>query len=192
MSGALDRSLPTFARVFAAAGYETAASANGTLAVHRATTDSTCTTRDGRCGARAAVVAFLGKRTTGSSARPLLLIVSWLNPHDIYDVLAQTPSARALAAARLPANLTDDLGTKPLPQRHFLDQDQGRPFVGATPEVWRRYRAFYNELVETVDREIGTVLGALPRCDVAPITIFSRSRRLRRRARIAAKGTCNV
>ena len=39
--------------------------------------------------------------------------------------------------------------------------------------MWRRYRAFYNGLVETVDREIGTVLDAVERSDVPPITVFS-------------------
>ena len=41
------------------------------------------------------------------------------------------------------------------------------------PGVWRRYRAFYNGLVETVDREIGTVLSALERTQVPRITVFS-------------------
>jgi arylsulfatase A-like enzyme len=98
--------------------------------------------------------------------------VSWLNPHDIYGVLsAPPPPPQALAAARLPGNVTDDLRLKPFPQRHYLDADQGKPFVGAGSDVWRRYRAFYNGLVETVDGEIGIVLDAMK--DTTPITVFT-------------------
>ena len=174
MSAALDPSLPTVARVLAAAGYETAyfgkwhlggTPGNYGFEVHDAKVD------DATLAQR--VVGFLEKRTANKSARPLLLIVSWLNPHDIYSVFSKTPSARALANVRLPANLTDDLRDKPFPQRHYLEQDQGKPFVGAQADVWRRYRAFYNELVETVDREMGTVLAALGRHGDPPITIFS-------------------
>lgn len=119
-------------------------------------------------------MTFVQKRAATGTRRPLFLVVSWLNPHDIYGVLtAAPPDARALAAARLPSNLVDDLRHKPFPQRHYLEEDQGKPFVGAEREVWRRYRAFYNGLVETVDREIGTVLDALARRDVPPITVFS-------------------
>jgi arylsulfatase A-like enzyme len=174
MSAELDRSLPTFARVFAAAGYDTAYFGKWHLGgtpgdygfeVHDARVDDETLARR--------VTTFLQERGGSNTPRPLLLFVSWLNPHEIYGVLTKTPSARALAEARLPSNLVDDLKDKPFPQRHFLEQDQGRPFVGAGADVWRRYRAFYNELVETVDAEMGAVLAALPRRDVPPITIFS-------------------
>lgn len=174
MSGPLDRSLPTFAGVLSAAGYDTAYFGKWHLGgtprdygfdVHDARVD------DRTLAPR--VISYLEQRAAHKSTRPLLLIVSWLNPHEIYSVLSKTPSARAVPAARLPSNLTDSLRDKPFPQRHYLEQDQGKPFVGADSDVWRRYRAFYNELVETVDREIGTVLDALPRRDIPPITIFS-------------------
>ena len=174
MSPALDRSLPTLARVLAAAGYETAYFGKWHLGgtpgeygfeVHDERVD------DATLAPR--VVAFLRTRAATKPTRPLLLIVSWLNPHEIYSVLSQTPSASAMANVRLPSNLIDDLRNKPFPQRHYLEEDQGRPFVAAGPDVWRRYRAFYNGLVETVDREIGTVLAALGRDGDPPITIFS-------------------
>jgi arylsulfatase A-like enzyme len=175
MSEALDRTLPTLGRVFAAAGYETAYFGKWHLggtpgeygfAVHDSAIGDRTLARD--------VVAFLRQRADGARRKPLVLVVSWLDPHDIYGVLnAPLPDARALGAVRLPDNLVDDLGTKPFPQRHYLQDDQGRPFVGADREIWRRYRAFYNGLVEKVDREIGSVLAALPQGRVAPITVFS-------------------
>ena len=173
MSAALDRSLPTFARVLGAAGYESAYFGKwhlgGTPAdygfdVHdQRIDDRTLATR---------VIAFLEKRSE-KPERPLLLVVSWLNPHEIYGVLSKTPSTRSGVGTGLPPNLIDDLRDKPFPQRHYLEQDQGKPFVGADVDVWRRYRGYYNELVEAVDGEIGKVLGALVRRDVPPITIFS-------------------
>ena len=175
MSSALDRSLPTLGRIFAAAGYETAYFGKWHLGgtpgdygfeSHDSTIDDTTLARR--------VVGFVQKRPVNDARKPLLLVVSWLDPHDIYNVFtAAPPDARALAAARLPSNLIDDLQHKPFPQRHYLEEDQGKPFAGAGREVWRRYRAFYNGLVETVDREIGTVLDAFAASDVPPITIFT-------------------
>lgn len=175
MSVALDRSLPTLGRVFAAAGYETAYFGKWHLGgtpgeygfeSHNSGISDPMLARQ--------VVPYVQKRAASGTRRPLFLIVSWLNPHDIYNVLtAAQPDAHALTTARLPSNLVDDLRHKPFPQRHYLEEDQGKPFVGADRDVWRRYRAFYNGLVETVDREIGTVLNALERSDIPPITVFS-------------------
>jgi choline-sulfatase len=175
MSGALDPSLPTLGRVFASAAYDTAYFGKwhlgGTPGEYGFESHDSTIDDDSLAGR---VVTFLRTRAANGTRRPLLLVVSFLNPHDIYGVLAApAPPAQALTRARLPANLVDDLRHKPFAQRHFLEQDQGRPYVDADPQVWRRYRAFYNSLVETVDREIGVVLDALPPTGVPPITIFS-------------------
>jgi arylsulfatase A-like enzyme len=175
MSEALDSSIPTVGRAFAAAGYDTAYFGKWHLggtpgdygfATHDARIDDeTLATR---------VIDFLQARDTGAPRPPLLLVVSWLNPHDIYGVLgAPMPEADRMAAVRLPPNLVDDLTAKPFPQRHYLEADQGRPFLGADAAVWRRYRVFYNRLVERVDGEIGRVRAALASRSAAPITVFS-------------------
>lgn len=173
MSRALDMSVPNIARVFAAVGYETAYFGKWHLgppptqygfAAGSMTRDRMLTER---------IIEYLRARPARTSRRPLLLFVSYTNPHDIYSVLnAPPPPATALAAVRLPSNLVDDLSQKPLPQRQYLEMDQGKPFVGADRDVWRRYRAFYNGLVESVDREIGTILDELRRSGT-PITVFS-------------------
>ena len=174
MSGPLDRSLPTLGRLFRAAGYETAYF--GKWHLGGSPGDYGFETHDSKVHdptLASRVVAYLRSRAAPGK-RPLLLIVSWLNPHDIYNVAeAPPPGARADAAVRLPSNMADDLRNKPFPQRHYLEEDQGKPFVGADRTMWRRYRAFYNELVETVDREIGTVLDAVAPGDALPITVFS-------------------
>ena len=175
MSPALDRSFATLGSVFGTAGYDTAYF--GKWHLGGTPGDYGFETHDSRINdatLAARVTDYLQTRATAGASKPLLLIVSWLNPHDIYGVLkAQPPDARRLTATRLPSNLVDTLEQKPFPQRHYLEADQGRPFVGADEAVWRRYRAFYNGLIETVDREIGLVLEALPRRDLPPITVFS-------------------
>jgi arylsulfatase A-like enzyme len=175
MSAALDRSLPTLGKVFAAAGYETAYFGKwhlGATPGEYGFESHDSTIRDDALARR--VVQFVQKRRANQVRKPLFLIASWINPHDIYGVLTSPPpEPRALAAARLPSNLVDDLRRKPFPQRHYLEEDQGKPFVGADRDMWRRYRAFYNRLVESVDREIGTVLDALKGGDVPPITVFT-------------------
>ena len=95
MSGALDRSLPTLGRVFSAAGYETAYFGKWHLGatpgeygfqVHNSTIGDRTLAEE--------VLAFLQKRVGGNARKPLLLVVSWLNPHDIYEVLDAEAAGR--------------------------------------------------------------------------------------------------
>ncbi len=175
MSDALDRSLPTMGRVFANGGYDTAYF--GKWHLGGTPGDYGFATHDSRIEDRtlaSRVTAFLRKRTASGARKPLLLIVSWLNPHDVYGALrAPAPDAAALVRTTLTQNLVDDLQQKPFPQRHYLEADQGRPYVGADRDVWRRYRAFYNSLIEEVDGQIGSVMEALPSSGVPPIVVFS-------------------
>ncbi|HLH75153.1 MAG TPA: sulfatase-like hydrolase/transferase, partial [Chloroflexota bacterium] len=93
-------------------------------------------------------------------AEPWCAVVSFINPHDIYR-LSRDPSYPIRDDADLPANLLDDLDHKPSPQRQFLTDDQGQPFVGAPRETWLRYRSAYADLLEQVDACLGQVLRAL-------------------------------
>jgi arylsulfatase A-like enzyme len=93
-------------------------------------------------------------------AEPWCAAVSFYNPHDIYR-LSRDRFYPIRADATLPANRHDDLASKPAPQRWFLTEDQGRPFVQATDEDWLRYRSAYADLLERVDANLGTVLGGL-------------------------------
>src|SRR5579859_5501126 len=76
---------------------------------------------------------------------PWCAVVSFTNPHDIYR-LSREPMYPIRADATLPGNLRDDLATKPEPQRRFLADDQGRPFMGADETMWLRYRSAYADL----------------------------------------------
>src|SRR5437867_4141076 len=136
MSPALDRSLPTLGRVFAAAGYQTAYFGKWHLGGDAG--DYGFEVHDsGRAedsGLVSRVRTFLRKRAEAGAAKPMLLVASWLNPHEIYAVVnppEHDPAAEARVA--LPESLADDLSGKPFPQRHYLAEDQGRPFRSYTP-----------------------------------------------------------
>lgn len=177
-SGPADTTIPTLGTVFAAAGYETAwygkwhlgndpGKAGFRIHAERRGRDERAT-RD--------AVALLEKR----SPKPLLVVVSYLNPHDIYHDSPRPGKRGKPAAAReelwkapLPVSLADDLSTKPAPQRRFREEDQGTVSLDYTPEDWRLYRYNYHLLVEKVDREVGKVLEAVERRGGNPIVVLT-------------------
>jgi hypothetical protein len=72
----------------------------------------------------------------------------------------------------LPSNLVDDLQRNPFRSSGTSAKTKGSP---SSPPTRRcgRYQAFYNRLVEAVDRQIGTVLDAVEQSKVPSITVFS-------------------
>ncbi|HEV8130290.1 MAG TPA: sulfatase-like hydrolase/transferase [Acidobacteriota bacterium] len=162
-SAPLDPQISSLGKIFSQAGYQTAYFGKWHLGngprLHGFDIDGS---GDGRAVA-AGVINFLNKRSAASGMRrPLLLFVSWLNPHEIYQIAGQVDtSGLRLAGLSLPQSLSDDLSQKPVPQRLYLQEDQGKPFRSYTANDWLRYIAFYNSLVEKVDQEIGRVLQAL-------------------------------
>ncbi len=97
---------------------------------------------------------------------PWLAIVSLLQPHDIYlypgDAEKQAEAAMPIRAGIAPpASDASDLASRPAPQQRFNDEDQGVATAGYDAEEWRRYRSYYYELIEDVDRNLGVVLDAV-------------------------------
>lgn len=92
--------------------------------------------------------------------RPLLQIVSFIDPHDIYK-LNKDPNAERPPAKEAWPSQSDTLDTKPWPQRHFRDFDQGKPLKDFGDEDWEYYRRFYASKVEKVDGYLGQILDAL-------------------------------
>ena len=171
MSPALDRSFATLGSVFGTAGYDTVYFGKWHLGGY--------TRRLRVRNARPRINdATLAARVRGLQTRATLARASpccWSFP-------GSTLTTFTAFSRRNPCDVSRPRGfpqtrrharAEAVSQRHYLEADQGRPFVGADETVWRRYRAFYNGLIETVDREIGLVLEALPRRDLAPITVFS-------------------
>jgi len=167
MSGPLDPKTTTIGEIFAAAGYETAYFGKWHLGSdpgrHGFETHDISNPRGNNLTKR--VLAFLEKRQANARQaplRPLLLIVSYINPHDIYQITKATEKDLVpLKPIRLPMNLADDLVTKPSPQRQFRNDDQGSPIRTYSHDDWRRYITFYYLLTEKVDAEIGHVVRAV-------------------------------
>ncbi len=100
---------------------------------------------------------------------PWLAVVSFVNPHDIYE-FPRRPDQPVRPGVTVPPSLGDDLSTKPAAQRRFLHEDQGRPLVGADADRWLRYRSLYGDLIGGVDACLGRVLEVLDRRALWPQT----------------------
>ena len=94
-------------------------------------------------------------------AGPWLAWVSVLNPHNIYDFIGRRSSVEPRPGVRPPSTSRGDLAGKPLAQRQFLNDDQGRPTLQYTAEDWIRYRSYYCALIEKADQCFGTVLSVV-------------------------------
>ncbi|MBI2947250.1 MAG: sulfatase-like hydrolase/transferase [Verrucomicrobia bacterium] len=250
MSPALDPAIPSLGKIFAAAGYETAYF--GKWHLGRTPRDHGFQTsgaeRNDEEATRQAVAFLNQHRAAAAPPRPLLLVISWVNPHDIYEVnrvnardssepqarsrdiqngraarrslpphpdplpqgegirqparrdtesarlvqqrrsdlplpkregrgegegSAATPAADSLPRLPLPKSLNDDLATKPFPQRHYLEADQGRAVQNYQPEDWRRYLALYRHLTAKVDSQIGEVVAALRQSNPNALIVLS-------------------
>lgn len=170
MSGPLDRKLPNLGSHFRSAGYQTAYFGKWHLGGQPSDYGfeiSVSPAGDEQVTGR--VLEFLKSR---KDPRPLLLIVSWLNPHEIYGANRAAP-ASPRAEVRAPASARDDLQLKPLPQRQFLNEDQGKPYRAYTPEAWRRYRSYYYRLIEDVDAQMGSVVKSLRAGSPEALVLFS-------------------
>ncbi len=96
----------------------------------------------------------------GQGEEPWLAMVSFVNPHDIYNFPRRSDYPVRPEVAP-PPSLGDDLAAKPSAQARFLHEDQGRPLVGADEERWRQYRSMYYDLVGEVDGHLGRLLDVL-------------------------------
>ena len=138
MSAALDVTIPSLGSVFSKAGYQTAYFGKWHLskspAEHGFHTVAVSSGRE----ISLRVADFVRQFQSQANRPPLLLVVSWINPHDIYFInRANTVVAQEIKAI-LPKSLDDDLSKKPFPQRHFLAEDQGVPFKNYTKQLSRR------------------------------------------------------
>ncbi len=104
----------------------------------------------------AAAAEWIGGR---AGPGPWAAVVSFVRPHDIYHVWRHEGPVRPGLSA--PAGDTGDLRGRAPAQRVYLEEDQGRPLVGAGPQEWLRYRSRYAEQIEQVDASLGVVLAAL-------------------------------
>lgn len=177
MSAPLDPRVPGLGSVFAQAGYGTAYFGKWHLGPdptpHGWQTGDIRECSDSELTAK--VRAFLTARSRRGLRAPLVIVVSWINPHDIYHFKGPESAAgiHPRSGVKAPPALRDNLSTKPFPQRHFLEADQGRPFQGFTAEQWRAYREYYYRLIEAVDREVGGVVECARETLEDPLFVFT-------------------
>ncbi len=112
-------------------------------------------------------VAFLGQK----HERPFLLVVSFLNPHNVCELARDEPLSNGpigdpppdATLPPSPANL-EPPGDEPdsmIQMRRGYHASPLFPVGDFTPERWRKLRWGYYRLIEKVDAEIGRVLTAL-------------------------------
>jgi arylsulfatase A-like enzyme len=174
MSAALDRSMATLGRIFAGAGYQTAYFGKWHLGGNPGDYgfEAHDSGRPEDAGLVSRIRTFLRSRS-GADRKPMLLMASWLNPHEIYGVARAERNTAEEARVALPESLADDLRAKPFPQRHYLEEDQGKPFRNYTPEDWRRYAVFYNRLVEKVDQDLGEIVEEVRKTSPGALVLIS-------------------
>lgn len=112
-------------------------------------------------------VAFLGQK----HERPFLLVVSFLNPHNVCELARDEPLSNgpvgepppASELPPLPANLEPpkDEPDSMVQMRRGYHASPLFPVGDFTPQRWRELRWGYYRLIEKVDAEIGKVLAAL-------------------------------
>lgn len=116
------------------------------------------------------VLRFLAEK----DKRPWFSMVSYDNPHDIYLIEEEIEAGREIKTSQidLPVNFSDDLSTKPRAQRQFRDEDQGEPLRHYSEEEWKHYIAFYYQLIERIDAEVGKIINKLIELDQLEQTII--------------------
>ena len=95
-----------------------------------------------------------------TDSKPFFQVVSFIDPHDIYH-LNKNPDVERPPARDVWHSQSDTLETKPWPQKHFRDFDQGKPLKHFRDEDWEYYRRFYASKVEKVDKYLTRILDAL-------------------------------
>ncbi len=173
MSAPLEASIPSLGTIFRSAGYQTAYFGKWHLGGDPNRHGfEVRETRPQHEDLTQRVLEFLTQRKDQRERRPLLLVVSWINPHEIYGI-EDRHDFGDLTRVVLPESRADDLTGKPRPQRVYRDEDQGRPFRRANDETWRQYARLYQRLTRQVDAEIGNVIARLRSENPATLIIFS-------------------
>lgn len=95
------------------------------------------------------------------NAFPLALVVSYLDPHDVYQFRPDHDLRQDPATPLSDSWQRENLDEKPPCQKQFMTQDQGRLIWGQDREVWQAYREFYRNKVRLFDEHVGRVLDAI-------------------------------
>ena len=110
-------------------------------------------------------IAIRARNWIREQTKPWLAWVSFLNPHDIYEIPRVLSKVTPRAGVKPPESSLADLQDKPIEQQEYVDKDQGEITKNFSAEDWVKYRSYYLELVEKVDEHLGTLLSAVEDLD---------------------------
>ena len=162
----LPASMPTIGTHFQKGGYSTGYFGKWHLGERGPDQFGFTTVSDGRDDVVAANAAAWIRQQTG----PWLAWVSILNPHDIYFPPGGFGAAPIRPGVRPPFSGAENLKAKPQDQQDYA----ARQSAGLrNPGDWLHYRSYYLNLVEKVDANLGTVLGAVQDLDSTIIAYTS-------------------
>jgi arylsulfatase A-like enzyme len=92
---------------------------------------------------------------------PFAMVVSYLDPHDVYN-FRRNPDPAAARNVVLPESWhKETFQNKPPVQKQFMTDDQGTAIWDQPEEIWQWYREFYRGKVKLFDDGAGRVLAAL-------------------------------
>lgn len=94
-----------------------------------------------------------------ASDRPFALVLSYVNPHDIYHFDPATVSAPPISLP--PSFHKETFRDKPAVQKEFMTEDQGAFIWSADDKTWERYRGLYREKTRAYDAELAQVISKL-------------------------------
>jgi arylsulfatase A-like enzyme len=115
-------------------------------------------------------VEFIKSRATRPET-PFGLVVSYLDPHDVYHF----DPDRDKASRDVPLGQSwhrETFQGKPAVQKQFMTRDQGRKLWGHPPEAWEAYRDFYRRKVRLYDQQVGRVLESIRQAGLWEKTII--------------------
>jgi choline-sulfatase len=150
----LPASMPTIGTLFKKDGYSTGYFGKWHLGDRGPDQFGFTTASAGKDDAVAAnAAAWIGQQTT-----PWLAWVSILNPHDIYFPPDGFGAVPIRPGVRPPFSGVENLKGKPQDQQEYAARTSAN---FRNKEDWLHYRSYYLNLVEKVDANLGTVLGAV-------------------------------
>jgi arylsulfatase A-like enzyme len=155
----LSPELPNLGHVFRQAGYTTALFGKWHLSLQDK--DLGAFGFDVRVDGKDPAVTAAAAEWLRGAKTPWLAWVSLLNPHDIYAVRKEMAATALRPDVRGPVTNLDNLASKPIEQREYVDRDQGRITADFTAAQWKLYRSYYLDLVEKTDVQLGQVLDSI-------------------------------
>ncbi|QDU81094.1 Choline-sulfatase [Polystyrenella longa] len=96
-----------------------------------------------------------------NSEKPFALFLMYVNPHDIYHYQPDKSKVDDLPISLPKSWYEDDLSTKPSVQKRFMTHNQGWNLFERDQKYWEEYHAYYRDVVQLVDTQLGQVLSAL-------------------------------